>query len=308
MKEAIVHSFHSQVPDTVADLEDWLDLVICLDAHLDLSFGVRESQEGMPEKIKLAALRASAHSQLRRCTGNMPALREPDEFVAEMLLVVPRSCLITYVAGLEKDLDEVGAAGDLRSENPVASYVELLKDHYGIELYLSPPQDLMKLAERTRNADHWLLDIDVDYMYDMQKECYTPMKKAGPGDLRWSERVLRFVRKCKPDLITISEAKVQAMRDPNSVFSGFATRLKSVGYELHERVVFRSDKEAQELLDLYQEYYEKVQKGLMVKNVAGFVRTRTPGNDDQYYAELVKAQREFFAKKRMEGSSLDNLD
>ena len=46
----------------------------------------------------------------------------------------------------------------------------------------------------------------------------------------------------------------------------------------------------------------------MVKNLAGFVRTGDPRNDDEYYAELAKAQREFFAKKRMENSSLDYLD
>lgn len=105
---------------------------------------------------------------------------------------------------------------------------------------------------------------------------------------------MRLVRKCKPDTITISEAKVSAIRNPNSAFSRFASRLAALGYEIEEIEVFENDQAAQQLIDLYQEYYEQIQRKLVVKHArngdaSGEVSRRTP--------EEVEATKEFFKRK-----------
>jgi len=285
------------VPETVAEMDERFDLLVSLDAHIDDHFGVGESIEAFPDRIKLAALRASAHAELRYCMGKYPPLRGPNDFAPDMVLVLSRTSLITHVATIENMLEESGAANDSLEESLPLSYERFLKDVLGIEMYLFPPRDLMKLSKRTEITDFWLLDVDVDYMNDMQGECYTPMKKAGPGDLGWSGQVLRFIRKCKPDVITISEAKVEAIRNQNSAFSRFTARLSSNGYKLEESDIFESDKEAEDRLSLYQEFYEKVQKGLVMKNLAQRYRRKSYGGDDNYRAELAKVTREFFATK-----------
>jgi len=286
LKRAILHSFHSQVPDTVSELDDWFELLVCLDAHVDDHWETQESREGLPEEIGLVALRASAHGALRYRTGKFPAMRGPDDIVSDMTLVVPKTCMITHVAHFENMMSRLGVE-DGSKEDPITHYEGLLRDILGIDLFYSPPRDLVKLSNRMKESETCLLDIDVDYMFDMQNECYTPMKKSGPGDLGWSQRVLHLIRKSKPEIITVSEARVSAIRDPKSNFAKFWARLGSLGYVLEKAGIYESDEKAQRALDLYQEYYEKVQVPLQMRNLTRSYWTNFQQEDDRDYRERL---------------------
>ena len=78
-KVAIVHSFHSQVEQTIGRLLDeeydyGLDDVFCVDAHLDTGFPIEERVAKLTEPQKLAALRNTAHTLIRMTTGDLPFL------------------------------------------------------------------------------------------------------------------------------------------------------------------------------------------------------------------------------------------
>ena len=107
---------------------------------------------------------------------------------------------------------------------------------------------MLKLVKMSREAKRTLLDLDVDYLYELQAECYTPLKNAQPSELGQMKRVHRLIRKAKPSLITISEAKVAAIRDPESNFSKFVNKLRAMGYEVEYTGIFTSDEEAEESL------------------------------------------------------------
>ena len=130
-------------------------------------------------------------------------------------------------------------------------------------------------------------------MYELQTECYTPLKNAQPSQLGWMERVLRLIRKAKPSLVTVSEAKVAAIRDPTSNFSKLVSRLKAMGYKVEYAHIFANDKEAEQLLRIYKDFDERIQKPLTKKEFADrdFLSS---GGFERHISELIEATKRYF--------------
>ena len=51
---ALLHSFHSQVPFTLSELDELPDLLLALDSHMDVHFGTSDVISTMPEDVQLA--------------------------------------------------------------------------------------------------------------------------------------------------------------------------------------------------------------------------------------------------------------
>lgn len=100
---AVVHSFHSQVFRTIAEFGE-LQLVVCLDSHIDQHVANTSLIGPMNDRQKLAALRASAHVQIRRTVGELPPLalvtegESPTAASTEIILVVPAVTIETTAA------------------------------------------------------------------------------------------------------------------------------------------------------------------------------------------------------------------
>ena len=55
--------------------------------------------------------------------------------------------------------------------------------------------------------------------------------------------MVRFIEKTSPPVITLSEAKLAAIRDAHSRFSSLVDELKRLGYEVEEAGLVESDEE-----------------------------------------------------------------
>ncbi|MDG7020494.1 MAG: hypothetical protein JRN23_01025 [Nitrososphaerota archaeon] len=287
---AIIHSIHSQVPETVASLPGALDTIVSMDSHLDVSLGGDDSV--YPEELRPIVARTAAHSALRRLTGGLTAFegREPCEEGPEVVAVVPEAMLARHAADVESKLPSWLRVKD--EVESVSSTVRFLAETMGIDAYTSPPKPLLGLLGRTRGVS-WLLDVDVDYMEEMQGECYTRIFDAGPGVLQRMAGVIEFVRRSKPETITISEAKVSAIRDPRSRFSEFVGKLRALGYSVEERGIFPSDAEVVRGIAVCREFYRTVSRRLMRDHMDEMMR----GDTGSFQRAEAAAAREFFRRK-----------
>src|SRR5579863_728759 len=185
---AIIHSIHSQVPETVSGLGMPVDAVVSMDSHLDVSLGGDDSI--YPEELRIIAARTGAHSALRNITGGLSALRgpRPGGGAPEVVAVVPEAMLARHAMDIESKLPRSLRLSD--QEESIASAVDFLAGTMGIEVYPSPPKALQGLVRRVGRMGSWLLDVDVDYMQEMEKECYTRIINPGPGVLQSMANVL----------------------------------------------------------------------------------------------------------------------
>jgi hypothetical protein len=288
---AIIHSIHSQVTETVSGLGPRFDAIVSMDSHLDVSLGGDDSI--YPRELRIIAARTGAHSALRNITGGISALRRrPFEGDApEVIVVVPEAMLARHAMDIESKLPRALRISDQKES--IASAVDFLAETMGIEVYPSPPRALQSLVRRTRRAGSWLLDVDVDYMQEMQKECYTRIINPGPGVLQSMSRVVEFIRDSKPETITISEAKVAAIRDGKSAFSAFVGELKAEGYKIEERGVYPNDAEVVRGISVCKEFYRTVSRRLMLEHMDAMVKGDMEGFQK---AEVVAARRFFKAK------------
>lgn len=296
---AIIHSFHSQVYQTLAKLDDEPDVIVALDSHLDVYMGVKDVLDLMPEDVQLAAIRASAHTMIRRVLGDLPGFLKAKglsiDQLPEMFLVVPQGSLNRYVFDQAQLLQEAilsGAVPTQEFREPTEAFLHYLSEVLGIKVYTSPPKNLLKLANMLKVAEYALLDLDVDYLHELQTECYTPIK-AQPGELSWMERVLGLIRKTKPPLITISEAKVVAIRDPRSNFSKLMTKLSALGYKIKYAKIFASDEEAERPLKVYKDFEERIQKPLIKKQFADSDLLSSEAFE-RHHKELREATKRYF--------------
>ncbi len=288
---AIIHSIHSQVPATVSELGLRLDAIVSMDSHLDVSLGGDDSI--YPEELRIIAARTGAHSALRNITGGLPSLREGESSkkAPDLVLVVPEAMLARHAMDVESKLPRSLRVSD--QQESIASAVEFLAETMGIEVYQSPPRPLQALARRMKRAGSWLLDVDVDYMQEMQKEVYTRIMNPAPGVLQSMSRVLEFIRASRPETITISEAKVAAIRDPKSRFSSFVRALEAEGYQVEERGVYVGDAEVVRAISVCKEFYRTVSRRLMLEHMDSMMRGDVRGFQE---AEAGEARRFFGAK------------
>ena len=193
-RRVIVHSFHSDVLKTLANIDLDPDLILAFDSHLDVFLPVKSTVDMFPDWIRSAATRADVHPLIRRAFGDFPALFKAEgrdlADLPTMILVVPKVSFITHVSNDMEKISELVAGGsissDQLSDDPLDTMTKYLSDVMGIEPFLCPPKNLMKLVERGKAANCILLDVDVDYFQEMQTECYTPMRNAQPGQLGWT--------------------------------------------------------------------------------------------------------------------------
>ena len=288
---AIVHSIHSQVPETVAGLGERPDTIVSMDSHLDVSLGGDE--EVYPKELQIIVARTAAHSALRNLVGGVSAIGGAGAKGQgpRLIIAVPEAMFARHAMDVESRLPRsLRVSGQ---EQTISSAVEFLADSMGIEVYMSPPKSLQGLVARTRRSGRWVLDVDVDYMEEMQDECYTRIFKPAPGVLQSASRVVEFIRKSKPETITISEAKVAAIRDPGSEFSAFVGKLRDAGYTVEERGVYKTDAEVVKGIRVCREFYREVTSKLIAAHMDEMMEGRMAG----FRREEAVAAKEFFRKK-----------
>ncbi|MDA4125319.1 MAG: hypothetical protein OK438_07755 [Thaumarchaeota archaeon] len=267
---AIIHSIHSQVPATIKKLGHPVDTIVSLDSHLDVSLGGDEKL--YPKKLRSIAARTGAHTAFRRIPEGprIPKRRtQTNRFQPRFIIAIPHLMLARHAADVESRLPASLRLGDQRES--IASVAEFLERTLGIELYESPPRPLSGLALGLK-AGPWVLDLDVDYIQEMQKECYTQIRGAGPGVLQSMSSVVRFIRESRPETITLSEARISAIRDPGSNFSNLIARLAAMGYEMEEDGVYSDDAEVLRGIAVCKEFYQTVSQKLLAQHMPGMIR------------------------------------
>jgi hypothetical protein len=266
-KKAYIHSLHSQVPETVASLEEDFDLILSMDSHLDISLGL--DGEVLPQALRLVAARTSAHTALRRLTGELPLFLQQEgdaggERDADFILAIPEGMFAEHAYAQEEITREAG--GTFGDENPLEFYARFIKEYFGADIYLSPPNGLNRLVMPVSQAANCLLDIDYDYIYEAQGECYTPIREIGPGSLQSLARVIRFIEKTTPPVITLSEAKLAAIRDAGSRFSSLVDRLRTLGYEVEVAGLVQSDEETLRQIKDTEDYFNRYGRRILMNH------------------------------------------
>jgi hypothetical protein len=289
---AIILSIHSQVPGALTKLGHRFETIISLDSHLDVSLG---GDSGLyPKELRIIAARTGAHAAIQNMTGGMEGLKSRrlgGHLRPRLIVAIPQRMLAKHASDLESRLPASLRIQDRKKS--IASVVDYLAGTLGVEVYQSPPKPLSNLARLVRGIRSWVLDIDVDYMYEMQEECYTQIRGAGPDALQSMSRVVRFVRESRPETIIISEARVSAIRDSKSNFSKLIAGLSDLGYEIVEGGVFESDAEVLRGIAVCREFYRTISRGLMVRHMPGMMRGDLRGFEKE---EEAKA-RKFFRSK-----------
>jgi hypothetical protein len=286
---AIVHSVHSQVPLTVAKMRRPPDLIVSLDSHLDVSLG--GDNELYPPALRVFARRTGAHAALRNITGGVSALSGMENVRApKLVVVIPLRMLQRHVTEAERQLPRSLRIAD--EEVSMSSWVRFLKRKMGIEVFESPPRPLEALISRTRGRP-WLLDIDVDYIHEMQKECYTRVINPGPGVLQSMSGVVDLLRRSRPETVTISEVRVSAVKSPASGFSGLREEMESMGYEFDETAVYESDEEVTRGIAVCKEFYRTISKRLTAEHMDSML----DGDMGGFHDDEREAAKRFFEGK-----------
>ncbi len=288
---AIVHSIHSQVPQTIRGLNRHFKTILSLDSHLDVSLGGDYSV--YPEKLRIIAQRTSVHSALRDVTGgisSLGALHKRRKTISKVVVAIPALMLAKHAEDVELGLPLTLRTSVMKES--ISSVVKFLRSAVGVDVFQSPPRSLMALIP-SLGGKSWLLDVDVDYMREMQDECYTQIRNTAPGILQSMSNVLTFIESAKPEIITISEARVSAIRGRSSTFSSFLGRLEGIGYAIEESGVYGSDAEVLRGISVCQEFYKKTSRRLMVDHM----ETMMTGDLRGFEKEEAAAAREFFRSR-----------
>lgn len=266
---AIVHSVHSQVPETIRELRTAPKVIVSMDSHLDVSRGGDDSL--YPDELRVIARRTGAHTALVRTDlAFLPDGRSSATSRRRLIAVISEAMLAAHAADIESQLPRNLRIRDQRES--ISSCVEFLRSEMGIEVHPSPPKPLNDLAVRSERFGNWLLDIDLDYMLETQKECYTSIEAPRPGELQPAAKVLDFIKITLPETITLSEAKVSALRDPRSEASTFIDGLRDAGYAIEERGLFESDAEVVRGIQVCNEFYVTVSRGLMINHIGEMMK------------------------------------
>ena len=245
-----------------------------------------------PKELRVMARRTGAHTAFRRLSRASSELwaGEPLGPLPRLLVVIPELMLAAHARDVEAQLPSSLRLADAQAS--IECCLDYLENAMGIKVFQSPPNPLRKLVPLTKRAGPWVLDIDVDYIHEMQGECYTRVINPGRGVLQKKQSVIELVREARPSTITLSEAKVSAIRDPGSAFSGLVAEFRAMGYEISERAVFESDAEVMNGIAVCREFYARVSRVLARKSI----RDGRKGVEDFREAETVAAKK-FFRDK-----------
>jgi len=285
-----VNSFHSSSINYIFEYSP--DTVVSLDSHLDTFFFGRTNKllnaiEKMPSKIRDAILRPSTHALMRRI---MPDI--------EIFLAIPWSSIWSNSVGKYKHaLKAVGLeGGNSAPKDAVEFQKKFIKEILKMELCISPPTNLKVLADNVK-ARNLVIDIDVDYMTEFQDECYTSAPRLeieGTEVTKLSSinKVIKFIRLTKPELITVSEVKLDSLRKTNSVTDRFLKRLGAIRYKVEYGNLVSSDNEAYSLIKAHEDFVEnKLNK--IVRKYFGHDENMLKWVEEEE-DEIAKALREYF--------------
>jgi len=257
IKKAYVHTFHSQVINTLRNLDFFPDSIFSFDSHFDGFLGNKEQIDAMPKEIRDVAVRACAHTMIKRTYTELPFLREEpnDLFDTEFVIIMPKVCFETEIKLKTIELNKMLSDAKFRSYNEAKKFINNFhKSQYGMVFFVSPPNHPMKLIKKRANLENVLVDIDVDYFGEMQLECYTPMRKARTNELDKIVQVLKFIRKLEPEVITISEAKLSAIMTQESHFNKFLNNLRKLDYDIEFVETCEDDEDELRKLAIYKKY------------------------------------------------------
>lgn len=303
---AIVSSFHST---SVRYIEDYYpDVVISIDSHPDtFVFGLTEKlmevAESMPQKLRDAVLRPSTHALMRR--------RMPD---VEIFVVVPLTCLCSATLGHYKNVQRILSSHRIIDESmeiapkrAIEFQILFIEKILKMKLYTSPPNSLKKLADKVR-GQFVVIDIDVDYMADAQGECYTMapgleirdgvVLKPRKSQMGSADKVFKLIKLTKPELITVSEAKLEALHTTNSFTDKFLRMLQALRYKVEYGVLLSSDEEAYDLIEKHENFVNK-KLGEIERKYIGHPSYES--QIDKEEEEIAEAVREHFLKKDYTG-------
>jgi len=281
MKKVIVSSFHSGSILALHEKPYDFDCVVSFDSHVDTRLGgyreevVNEISGNLP--LQLVAGRAAAHVMFRNTFKNLN----------EFILVISKSCFESDTAWINDGIGKRVTDSSFHGIDPQKEK-EFLKMMWKIDIVNCPPKDPLSIKNLVKGKNP-LFDIDVDYFGEMQNECYTPMKGSQKYDLGNLERTIKLIKKTKPNIITLSEATVKALDNPNSKTNYLLEKLKDFGYDRENFFIFDDDEEAKYYLDKLEDFYKYFQEN----NSESFFKTgeiATKESSD----ELRNMVREFF--------------
>jgi hypothetical protein len=108
--------------------------------------------------------------------------------------------------------------------------------------------------------------------------------------------VVDFIRYSRPEVITISEARVQAIRDKGSHFSRFLESIGALGYTIEQEGVYEDDGEVTRGIEVCKEFYREVSTRLLREHMGSMMR----GDYAAFEKEEALAARAFFASRGYE--------
>jgi len=295
-RRVVLNSWHSQALQIISDAvrEDFYGVLLSVDGHLDMHIATQDRLDLLPtELLKLVEMRSAAHFEIRRITGGVPLLQEAadhgEEKVSQskMFVAVP----IGQVAAQAKKLLEYRLPDSKDTLLDTAMSVVAFHEKYlGVHIHPSPPHRLAELLPLMK-YDDVLLDVDVDYFYEMQHECYSPLANASSEDLGHVAPMLHLIKKVRPLLITISEMTFEAFANPSSTINSMLDWLRRRGYSIERGNIFSSDEKPRRVLQLYEEYWRTVREPLTRPSLSNKL-------DYQEEFEIIKRRTiEFFSAK-----------
>jgi len=291
-KKVIVSSFHTSSPYAIKESGIDLDAIVSFDSHIDdMALGIRSEivDALQDDRVMLHGFqRAGAHvvfSLLFSNHGLYPAnFRKQKVKSVPTFLINPKAVVEDHFVKKQFMIqaeygdqipEQYASFFNKSNEEGIKSIIRSAVDLMGIKIIPSPPADpIKKIRKVLENSKTPVFDIDVDYFTVMHDECFTPRTRDGkPMDLGNLDRILKLIRKVQPPLITMSEAKMKALNNPNSKTSFLLDSLKNMGYEREDFILVEDDEYAQHLCDLpyefekgYHEYFKKLELSILDEN------------------------------------------
>ncbi len=237
LKRVLINSFHSGSLNLVAMKPK---AIISFDSHMDVCWAserVLNEIFNLPFNLREAFLRAYIHYLLKKALPKVP-----------FYLVVPYSAFKCEVDQRSKGIEDY--IGQVPFEKMAQLTYGMVKD-LGIELLLSPPESLKSLYEKVEKHTT-VLDIDVDYMEEFQNFCYSkaPQYKDMPEERHLGKLIdiIRVVNKIQPNLIVISEAKLDQVIGNKPPMDQLIVFLKNQGYKIENAQIIDNDNNALDVL------------------------------------------------------------
>jgi hypothetical protein len=274
MKKVVISSLHSDSIRYLRKINP--ETVISFDAHPDLGHwnnvsivkSILELQ--IREKVKSGLFRASIQALLRVCLPQ-----------ARIFSVVPEACVIT---DFNWDLFLNGLMGGRPRRQTFTKHLAIStwKQKLAtlmIEGCMIPPSPIKSLLPVAK-GDPLVFDIDVDYLFELTKECQNPagftdapvpIYGTPRGNLGSASDVLRVIADARPDLITLSEITFKCLESSNKNWSHFLSQLKKLDYDIENGIVY-SDAESRQVLRVSGDFSEFYTHRTNCKGQADFLQ------------------------------------